>query len=155
MLSQGYGIGINAQTSYYGPGLYDSRCVGIFYGQYYFTDSSADSFTGSAGPFLNALMRSSLPASGLPTSNQEPSSNYNVVMVYVPTSPWTFTFQSPSSVWITDDSALATRNIVHAVLANSVWGLIPADAISLSTTSPIYVLTGQYSALGTYVLYAW
>ena len=86
---------------------------------------------------------------GLPTSSVATGGG-NTLVVSV-SGAWTFVFESSTSLYVADDSSIATANVRHAVKTGSTWAV--AGSISLNTTSPIYSITGRTEG-GAFVLYA-
>ena len=129
------------------PGGGDARCVGVYGGQLYGTDSVAD-----AG--WNAVFALGV---GLPSAPVVIEGGTHVLVTIG--SPWTFVFENATSLWVADDSSLATGNIRHAVAAPPVSGGVATWAVAgsavLNKTAPIYSIAGARSGSGSsFVLYA-
>ena len=67
--------------------------------------------------------------------------------------PWSFVFQSSTSLWLADSSNLAVAHIYNWAKSGASWS--QASAVLFSTALPVYSITGRPELSGsTFVLYA-
>ena len=139
----GYGIAVSITTA----GNSDARCVGIS------NASGAFQLYGSDSVSDTGFNRIFTLGSGLPAGAGVP-----VVLTGTGTgttsSPWSFVFENATSVYVADDSAIATANVVRYTKAPSPGTWSPSGTFSLNTTQAIYSLAGRNEAGVGFVLYA-
>ena len=135
----GYGItakGSTSNTIYFepyfttSPGSYNPRATGVFNGQALATDSTQD-VPGYAGIWtLGAGLQTGwgIPNTAPPTSLLYGFSGTGM-------SPWTFVFENATSLFMADDSAPSSYNVLHFTYT-SYWALY--ETVSFDTTQPIY-----------------
>ena len=131
----GYGTAVKGSTSntiylepYYttSPGSYNPRATGVFNGQALATDSTQD-VPGFAGIWTLGA--------GLPTAYGPLQTSLLYGFSGTGMSPWTFVFENATSLYMAEDSAPASYNVLHFVYS-SYWSLY--ETVSFDTTQAIY-----------------
>ena len=121
------------------PGFNDFRAVSVYNGQLYGTDDARDaSFQG-----VFAI------GTGMPTAAAVSAPVFTSAAL----SPWTLAWESSTSVWVADDSAVATANILHVAYSAATVSWSQTGSASLAPGAPIYSIAGRSEA-GAFVVYA-
>ena len=125
-------------------GTNDARAIGLYQGRLY-------AVSGSGDEGWDALFQIGGAGSFAP---REPTNSYVRLTTAALGRPWTFAFQSPSQVWIAVEKPTGARGVVECYkqFAPSA-GYFKTSAVVLSTSRPVYSLTGRMEG-SAFVLYA-